>query len=303
MTISSNKPLPEGIDPLLIDGELHVCMDVPCGHCGYNLRTLSSAGACPECNEAVFASITNNELRFAPAKWLRVVALGAGILALAVVVLLVPVGASILRLPERLASRELDESVVRITQEVIAVSVTALAITGGLLLSTRDPRGQRRQQNQALRRTLRAALVVDALGALATAGMLLCNAGFVPNLSSMALGLVCTFGLGVAVVPLLVVSYVLRLGYRLPGWRVVGRARVALNAHLLALGTAPALGYVAPALPRAREVVVVWLVVLAIDLMLLGSLFWLTRRALLAAARESEGNPLLSRPGTTTQTT
>jgi len=58
----------------------HVDCDLSCVSCGYNLRTLSLAGVCPECGQPVFKSIRRG-LHEADLNWLRTVRLGATILA------------------------------------------------------------------------------------------------------------------------------------------------------------------------------------------------------------------------------
>ena len=74
-------PMPEGD---------RVADDVHCRNCGYNLRTLSAAGRCPECGEPVAVSIRREWLREADPKWLSMVRMGlamsaVGCLAIAAV--------------------------------------------------------------------------------------------------------------------------------------------------------------------------------------------------------------------------
>ncbi len=44
------------LDPLHLDGDGRITIDLPCACCGYNLRTLRPDGRCPECGGAVSAS-------------------------------------------------------------------------------------------------------------------------------------------------------------------------------------------------------------------------------------------------------
>lgn len=45
--------------------------DLPCMGCGYNLRGLHAAGACPECGLAVGRSTRGDRLMYADARWVR----------------------------------------------------------------------------------------------------------------------------------------------------------------------------------------------------------------------------------------
>src|SRR5512143_3355421 len=72
-----------GIDARLVDADQRVCVDVPCDACGYNLRTLQATGTCPECGAAVLDSIRSDDLRYAPANWVRRLGWGATLLAVA----------------------------------------------------------------------------------------------------------------------------------------------------------------------------------------------------------------------------
>src|SRR5438094_500938 len=59
---------------------------VTCLRCGYDLRTTDGGGVCPECGLAVSASTGPRErLRDCPPGWVRRVAIGAGVLAVAAV--------------------------------------------------------------------------------------------------------------------------------------------------------------------------------------------------------------------------
>jgi len=57
--------------------------DLKCVHCGYNLRTQSTQGRCPECGETIGDSlIANRSLAKSPAAWLRRVSAGHAALLL-----------------------------------------------------------------------------------------------------------------------------------------------------------------------------------------------------------------------------
>lgn len=54
--------------------------DILCKGCGYNLRTLSTAGICPECGAAVGPSLMGGPFDDAPRGWLVMVAIGLALL-------------------------------------------------------------------------------------------------------------------------------------------------------------------------------------------------------------------------------
>ena len=54
-----------------------IAEDLPCRHCGYNLRTLSPAVQCPECGTSVGRSVHGDFLRFADPNWVQSLSTGA----------------------------------------------------------------------------------------------------------------------------------------------------------------------------------------------------------------------------------
>jgi hypothetical protein len=65
-----------------------ISTDLPCVHCGYNLRTRLSSGLCPECGSPVIDTLNlNTELERSRPGWLRCLAIGNGVLILTRVML------------------------------------------------------------------------------------------------------------------------------------------------------------------------------------------------------------------------
>lgn len=58
---------------------VEITHDVPCIHCGYNLRGLTPGGMCPECGNPIAESLRGDLLRYANSKWLRRVQWGLAI--------------------------------------------------------------------------------------------------------------------------------------------------------------------------------------------------------------------------------
>lgn len=74
---------PIASDPALLDAEQRVCMDRNCLGCGYNLRTQSAAGRCPECGRPVADSIRSPRLADLDPLWLQSAADTIGVLGIA----------------------------------------------------------------------------------------------------------------------------------------------------------------------------------------------------------------------------
>lgn len=57
----SPSPFISGGRAVALDEQLRVNQDLPCGECGYNLRTMHVESSCPECGLAVARSIIRYE--------------------------------------------------------------------------------------------------------------------------------------------------------------------------------------------------------------------------------------------------
>jgi hypothetical protein len=79
-------------DPQITTPDLTlVDKDEFCAACGYNLKTLSKAGICPECGAAVAPSLGHHPFRDAPRRWLLTIAIGLLLLDLSFVLTAVAV--------------------------------------------------------------------------------------------------------------------------------------------------------------------------------------------------------------------
>ena len=75
------------IAPLLDDHD-RVAGDLPCVHCGYNLRTLASEGRCPECGHSVMESLRARYLWQSPPSWVENITTAARVLTICIGLLL-----------------------------------------------------------------------------------------------------------------------------------------------------------------------------------------------------------------------
>lgn len=82
--VPAARPLSTGAAPKLDQAGL-IAEDLPCRHCGYNLRTLSMEVQCPECGTSVGRSVHGDYLRYADPAWVRVLATGATLVLVAII--------------------------------------------------------------------------------------------------------------------------------------------------------------------------------------------------------------------------
>ncbi len=145
------------------DADGRVAVDAPCVECGYNVRTLAFAAACPECAHPVAHSVGRYFLPFAPAEWVRGLARGllfiliAGGLAF-VLALLLAVLAAFTAVTD--ASSGYPPGMAfglewALVQLVCGVLCLALAIYGLVALTRRDPALAGRPERFTARRLLR----------------------------------------------------------------------------------------------------------------------------------------------------
>ncbi len=70
---------------LAFDPDQIIEQDLPCRNCGYNLRSQSMGGRCPECNTSVESSTRSDLMRFADPRWLQKLFRGAIITAITII--------------------------------------------------------------------------------------------------------------------------------------------------------------------------------------------------------------------------
>jgi hypothetical protein len=135
---------------IALDGR--VAGDLPCPGCGYNLRTLATAGVCPECAYAVADAVAvfMRRLRFADPGWLRglvgglvwlLSALGATVVLMLVMMIVqvafvAEAGATGVN-PQVMMAKHMRTMM--IAQSLISTVVLALVIIGVTQLTRREP--------------------------------------------------------------------------------------------------------------------------------------------------------------------
>lgn len=172
---AENSSSPRGAD-------VHVVADLPCGSCGYNLRTLSLGGVCPECARPVRRSIAACFLRSADAGWVRQLARGvllllvaAGVFYVGYVFLFAPMQGLLPLMSPKLIPSTAHRLVGGLDQIVGRAGVMALAMLALWTLAKPDPANPTRTERVSARRLLRTCIclwpVPLGLTLVATQGM------------------------------------------------------------------------------------------------------------------------------------
>jgi hypothetical protein len=134
--------------------------NLPCLHCGYNLRTLSTDARCPECSAPIAASLNPALLRYEDPSWTSTLSLSMGLLLLATSLELLYIIASLLD-----PNSDTLQSVAEFAQPLHAFAspLTWLAV---ILLGKPNPRPLSLLSRNKLRRTLRVMAVIGFVSAL-----------------------------------------------------------------------------------------------------------------------------------------
>jgi hypothetical protein len=208
-----------------LDAEGRVADDVPCAHCGYNVRTLPADGVCPECAHPVAWSLRGSGLCYVPSAWLRRVnrgvlillcALGAGLGGMAAWVFASTYFA--LTQPPDALGPGTDRIVVTVVAFGWCALWLAVAAVGLFLLTGAEPLARERAMDSRARRITRLGLMsAIALAALAFLMLMLSRAtaelAFLP-LRPLSAGAWCASLLVSLVVPIAALHYIGRLMQR-----------------------------------------------------------------------------------------
>jgi hypothetical protein len=135
--------------------DAEISEDVPCVHCGYNLRGLTRDKFCPECGTPINRSIFGNQLRYAHPGWLERVRFGTSLkLWNIVIVILVVVGDAII------AAVGLPPSL----NMVLELIGSGLGLWAAVLITAPEPRVALHENPVTLRKTVRACAVLSFIG-------------------------------------------------------------------------------------------------------------------------------------------
>jgi len=134
-----------------------IAEDIPCRRCGYNLRGLNTAGACPECGTAIAQSLVGNMLRHADPEWLETLRSGASLKLWNIVLIIFgSIAAGLL-----------------VAAGIPATVLVVISLLGGLLglwatflITKQEPRIALQEDTVTLRTALRACAVAAFCGSL-----------------------------------------------------------------------------------------------------------------------------------------
>jgi hypothetical protein len=204
MRRTRRRDLEERIQPVL-DADGRVSTDLPCVECGYNLRTQTLHGRCPECGAPILRSLQSDHLIFANRAWLRSLHRGTGLLLGAIAWTLIGACA--------IASAGSDGLLA-----VVVLGAGSLRAIGLVAVTSREPHSPQARARKA-RPAVRTALAVEV--ALITLAVVSIAGGPAVGLAFLAI----------------LVAFVL-----IPGllfWRLAGlMSRASRGAHAFACHTA-----------------------------------------------------------------
>lgn len=176
-------------------------IDVPCIHCGYNLRGLVPGGMCPECGHAIDEALRGDLLRFANPDWLRKLRLGIALqlwgIGLGIVLGAIVgglIGAGVIS-PEYM-----------LWVQFVGI---AIGLWGTFAVTTREPREALQDEGASVRMALRTTACLTPV-----AHMMHICADLIPDVALQVAGIV-----GIFVGPLqnvLFLVYLRRLAARVP---------------------------------------------------------------------------------------
>lgn len=176
--------------------------DLPCIHCGYNLRGLAPDGRCPECGTSIARSIHGDLLSAADPAWLTRVSQGLTLvyavfvtfLASIAVLIVVAVIFKSFGWHGTFSPQGLTRTVLLFLFAALPIAAVILLLLGIFGLTTPDPRLRLTEQPIVLRRIVRGAAIVSVL--LTNYGLKLFDTAF-SGLSLSASRQVNAFGHGV----------------------------------------------------------------------------------------------------------
>ena len=205
--------------------------DVPCVHCGYDLRTHAPDALCPECGAPVAHSLRGDLLSAADPLWLARVCRGHGCLMLGgllpflywIAVMIAEGGAAAGLVGAGFAAAWFDQG---LTATLLAGTV--LVLVGTLGITTPDPRLALTEQPRALRRVTRATAAAAVVLVVVRAGIsLLAAAPWQRQVLGLAAIFVCLAAIGAAS------WYLAYLAGRMPDRALARKTRAVVMATTL----------------------------------------------------------------------
>lgn len=136
-----------------LDAAGNVAVDVACRRCGYNLRTLPSAGKCPECGSAVGRSLHGDLLQFSDPEWVEKLAGGMNWIIASVIIAIFT--GMIIESVTMVIGGTGGAKFSTIAVPLMQLSLGAVGLVGYWLFTTPDPGNVEPEKPTSLRRVVR----------------------------------------------------------------------------------------------------------------------------------------------------
>lgn len=137
--------------------DAEIAEDMPCVHCGYNLRGLTPEMSCPECGTPINRSIFGNQLRYADPEWLKKLLFGTTLKLWNIVIgLVIGVGAAIVMMVGLPA----------VLVILLMLVGAGLGLWATFLITTQEPRVALAEDPISLRKAVRFCAVCAVSGQL-----------------------------------------------------------------------------------------------------------------------------------------
>lgn len=167
-------------EPTPLPPELQIELDIPCSHCGYNLKGLKTGGRCPECRAWIISGVMRDKLVYASAPILRRLHLGAVLVQWACIGLIVATLACLVIVCVGSVFAAFRPPTIMFALLFVLVAGTplfagGLGFVGWFLLTTPEPGRNDDEHGERVRRLVRAAACVAAISWIAMHGPILAS--------------------------------------------------------------------------------------------------------------------------------